>query len=125
MPGQVKDVHNTFPYDIAFECLADGEGLGELRGTAVHALHGLLELIDFNFGHAHHISLNDGGGHAIGAATPTARHDPLRFFRALFPHGDNTSSRWPQQDRVGDRRGRAALAGTGHGEAPLCVARNS
>jgi hypothetical protein len=98
-------VHHAFPYALTFEGLSDWHRLDEMRGTAVHALYGLLELIDFNFGHAHHISLNDGGGHAIGAATPTARHDPLRFFRAIFPHGDNTSS------RKGWRTARRHLAG--------------
>src|SRR5258708_7113698 len=105
MPGQMEDVHDAFPYGLALEGFADGYGLGERRRAAVHALHGLLELIDFNFGHAHHISLNDCGGHAIGAATPTARHDSLWFFRAFFPHGDNTSS------RQGWRTARRHLAG--------------
>jgi hypothetical protein len=105
MPGEVEDVHHAFPNGLALERLADWQGLGEMRGTAMHALHGLLELIDFNLAMHTILSLSDGGGHAIGAATPTARHDPLRFFRALFPHGNNISS------RQGWRTARRHLAG--------------
>jgi hypothetical protein len=66
MAGKVEDVHHAFPYGLAFECLADGDGLGEPRGTAVHALDSLSESVGFNFRRASRISWSYGGGHAIG-----------------------------------------------------------
>jgi hypothetical protein len=72
--------------------------LSELGDAAVHALDRFSQLIAFNFGHTHHISCGDGGGHATGRLPPAARPDPLRFFRALFLHGNNTSSLgWPSR----------------------------
>ena len=49
MPGEVKDVHHNFPYRLTKECLANGHGLGERRGAAVHILDGLFELIALAF----------------------------------------------------------------------------
>jgi len=51
MSGQVEDVHHAFPYHLTLECLANGHGLGERRGAAVHALNGFAELVDFYFSH--------------------------------------------------------------------------
>jgi hypothetical protein len=39
MPSKIEDVHRAFLYRLALKCLADGNGLGERRGTTVHALN--------------------------------------------------------------------------------------
>ena len=60
MAREIEDVHDAFPYRLAFERLADGQGLGERRGATVHALDGFLELYCGYF----HLS-----GHILGASS--------------------------------------------------------
>jgi hypothetical protein len=45
MAGQVEDVHHAFPYGLAFEGLADGDGLSELGRASVYALNSLFDLL--------------------------------------------------------------------------------
>ena len=64
---------HAFPNRLVFECLANRHGLGELRGTAVHALNGFSELVGFNFGHTRHISRNGWRRPRYREATSIAR----------------------------------------------------
>ena len=96
MPSQVEDVHHTFPYGLAVECLADRNGWRQRRGAAVHAFDSLFELIDFNFGHVSRISWTDGGGHAIGGLPDDVARPATLLTRGLSALR-NTSSRWLPQ----------------------------
>ena len=45
-PGEIEDMHHAFLYELAFEDLTDGNGLGEGSNAAMHPLHCLPELGD-------------------------------------------------------------------------------
>jgi hypothetical protein len=91
MAGQIEDVHHAFPYGPALECLTYGTDCASVAVPPCRCSTARLSSSASTSTMPAYIT--HGGGHAIGAATPTARHDPLRFFRALFPHSNNTSSR--------------------------------
>jgi hypothetical protein len=49
MPSKIEDVHRAFLYRLALKCLADGNGLGERRGTTVHALNSDFQTVSHGF----------------------------------------------------------------------------